>query len=140
MIKVTCAIIVQNGKLLITQRGSDTEHPFLWEFPGGKIHPGESAETCIRREIMEEIAVEIAVVKPLVPVAYDYGFKRIQLIPFLCKIKEGHVMLNEHADFKWIEWKDLGGISFSEADRKLLGEERNSLFLRKYLGEKVDNP
>jgi len=139
MIKVTCAIIVQNGKMLVTQRGSDTDHPFQWEFPGGKIHPGESAKTCIRREIMEEIAVVIEIVKPLVPVVYDYGFKKIQLLPFLCTIAKGQVTLHEHLDVQWISWKDVGSISFSEADKELLKEEYNRFYLRKYLREQVDN-
>ncbi len=58
MLKVSCAIIINKNKILVTQHGEKSEHPFLWEFPGGKINTGETPEECIKREIKEELSVE----------------------------------------------------------------------------------
>ena len=112
MIKVTCAIILFENRILITQHGEDSDHPFLWEFPGGKIKSSESAENCIRREIMEELELEIEILNEMVPVTYNYGFREIELIPFLCTSKTDHLTLNNHLHFKWIKWDELDNTDF----------------------------
>ena len=66
MIDVTCAIIRnEDDEVLIVQRGETTDHPFKWEFPGGKLHPDETEEECIIREIKEELSMEIVIVGKL---------------------------------------------------------------------------
>lgn len=139
MLKVTCAIIIHKNKILITQRGTDSDHPLQWEFPGGKIKQGENAVECIKREIHEELEIEIEILKIMIPVIYNYGFKKIELIPFLCLKKPGTIKLNDHVDFNWIEWNNLGKVNFSEADRKLIQQIANRQILQKYIGEKVDD-
>jgi 8-oxo-dGTP diphosphatase len=140
MLKVTCAIIIHKNKILITQRGAGSDHPLQWEFPGGKIKQGESAEDCIKREIKEELDVGIEIILKMIPVVHDYGFKKIRLIPFLCSIKTGELKLNEHVDFNWVLTKEIEKINFSEADRKLSRQKQNRQILQKYIGEKIDNP
>ena len=135
MLKVTCALIVENQKLLITQNSSNSDHPFQWEFPGGKMKPGEDAEHCILREIKEELNIVVSVVRRLEPVGFDYGYKRIELIPFLCRIQSGTIQLHEHIDFEWIGFKKIKETDFSGADRELILETRNAGILKKYVGE-----
>ena len=96
MIDVCCAIILKESKILAVQRGPGSSHPWLWEFPGGKIHPDESAENCIIREIEEELKVRIEVLYSLSSVDFDYGSKQIRLFPFVCRILSGEIFLTEH--------------------------------------------
>ena len=135
MLKVTCALIVENRKVLITKNGLSSDHPFQWEFPGGKINPKEKSEDCIAREILEELNVEVNIVQKLKPVVFDYGNKRIELIPFLCSIRIGTIHLNEHVEFKWIGYDELEIINFPGADAKLFRESANSEILKKYIGK-----
>lgn len=117
MIRVTCAIIVnEEDEILIVQRGKKTDHPFKWEFPGGKLKDNESDEECILREIREELSMDIVICRRLGEVEYDYGFKQILLVPFVCDTLDDLPVLNEHISYKWIEAAKLKGIDFSEAD------------------------
>jgi 8-oxo-dGTP diphosphatase len=117
MISVTCAIIRNDdNEILIVQRGKETDHPLKWEFPGGKISPGEKEEDCIIREIDEELSMDIIICEKLLPVEYDYGNKQIRLIPFLCDTLNEAPLLSEHLDYKWIPPENLLSVDFSEAD------------------------
>ncbi len=135
MLKVTCAIIIQDRKILIVQNNSDSDHPFQWEFAGGKIKIGETAKDAVKREILEELEIDIEIFVELDSVEFDYGFKEIVLIPFICSIKKGEIKLNEHKAFKWIDIKELGEIDFSGADKKLIHKTSNWVVLKKYIGE-----
>ena len=135
MLKVSCAIIIQNKKILIVQNCSHSDHPFQWEFPGGKIKNRETAEVGIKREIIEELEIEIEIIFKMNSVEFDYGFKQIVLIPFLCSIKNGEIKLNEHNELKWINIDELGEIDFSGADRKLIQQKQNLAILKKYIWE-----
>jgi 8-oxo-dGTP diphosphatase len=117
MIDVTCAIIRnEEDEVLVVQRGKTTDHPFKWEFPGGKVAPGETLEECILREVTEELSMEVVIVARLPEVAHDYGFKQIRLIPFICDTLDELPFLTEHIAFKWVEAGELSSIDFSEAD------------------------
>lgn len=135
MIKVSCAIIIENGKILITQNDSNSSHPFQWEFPGGKIKQNETAEECVVREIREELEIDISVSKSLSSVEYDYGFKKIKLIPFLCFFRKGKIKLNEHKDCKWVKLNELKLFDFSGADLALIQLQKNWEILEEYPGE-----
>jgi 8-oxo-dGTP diphosphatase len=139
MIKVTCAIIIQNEKILLTQRGEHPHHPFQWEFPGGKIKPGEPETESILREIEEELDLQLEISDKLEPVVFDYGFKKIELIPFICFIRDGKIKLNEHVDYRWIQWQEAGNMNISEADKKIITNENNSRLFKKYIGKQVNN-
>jgi 8-oxo-dGTP diphosphatase len=117
MIDVTCAIIRnEDDEILVVQRGEKSDHPLKWEFPGGKIDPGETAEECIIREIREELSLEIVICKRLETVSHDYGIKKINLIPFICDTLDEFPVLSEHIAFKWISPVHLTEIDFSGAD------------------------
>jgi 8-oxo-dGTP diphosphatase len=117
MIDVTCAIIRnEDNEVLVVQRGEKTDHPYKWEFPGGKVAEGESNEDCMVREIREELSIEIVICDWLDPVEFDYGKKQIRLIPFICDTLDEMPLLSEHISFKWIPARELENIDFSEAD------------------------
>lgn len=135
MIKVTCACIIKDGRILVTQRGPESDHPFLWEFPGGKVKQGETNEECIIREIQEELELKIEIIQPMVPVQHNYKIKEIELIPFLSSTSSEKLRLNEHVDFKWVKLNELYELPFSEADEKLIQQSTNHTILKEYLGE-----
>jgi len=117
MINVTCAIIRnEDDEVLVVQRGGATDHPFKWEFPGGKVGNGETEEECIIREVKEELSMDIVICGRLPEVEHDYGHKSIILISFICDTLDELPFLSEHHDFKWIAASDLLKVDFSEAD------------------------
>jgi 8-oxo-dGTP diphosphatase len=117
MIRVTCAVIRnEENDVLIVQRGEATDHPYKWEFPGGKVGAGESEEDCIIREIREELSIGIVICGRLPEVEYDYGHKQIILIPFICDTLDELPVLSEHIAYKWIKVNKLLSVDFSEAD------------------------
>jgi len=117
MINVTCAIIRnEDDEVLIVQRGKTTDHPFKWEFPGGKLLHEEKEEDCIIREVEEELSMGIVILYKLPDVVYDYGFKLIRLIPFICDTLDELPFLSEHIAFKWLHSGELSSVDFSEAD------------------------
>jgi 8-oxo-dGTP diphosphatase len=117
MIDVTCAIIRNDeNEVLIVQRGEKTDHPYKWEFPGGKTTEGESHEECIIREVSEELSIDVVICGKLMPVEYDYGNKQIRLNPFICDTLDELPLLTEHIDFIWSNIDDLVNVDFCEAD------------------------
>ncbi|MFC0518648.1 (deoxy)nucleoside triphosphate pyrophosphohydrolase [Mucilaginibacter angelicae] len=117
MIKVTCAIIVDaDGLVFAAQRSAAMSLPLKWEFPGGKIEPGETAEACLIREIKEELNVEVEIVAALPANTHQYPSVTIQLIPFVCRLILGEITLKEHLDFKWLSKDELLALDWAEAD------------------------
>lgn len=116
MIDVTCAIIEKNEKVLATQRARGIHLAGQWEFPGGKIENGETAEQCIIREIAEELNIRVAVLRSLQPVEYHYPDKAIRLIPFVCTVLSGQIRLTDHSDFRWLSRSELTSLDWAAAD------------------------
>ncbi len=117
MIRVTCAIIRnEENEVLVVQRGENCDHPFKWEFPGGKQIMGETEEDCIIREIKEELSMDIIIYGRLDNVEYNYGKKHILLIPFICDTLDELPHLSEHIAYKWQVPAGLIETDFSEAD------------------------
>lgn len=117
MISVTCAIIRnEDNEVLIVQRGEKSDHPFKWEFPGGKLNADETEEECIIREIKEELSIDIVICKHLPDTEYDYGNKQIRLIPFVCDTLDDLPFLTEHIAYKWLDPSELKNVNLSEAD------------------------
>ena len=120
MIDVCCAIIIKDAKILAVQRGPESSHPWQWEFPGGKIHFDENEEQCIVREIDEELSVEVDVIDRLQSIEFDYGTKKIRLIPFVCQIISGEIMLTEHVAQRWFSLEEWKSFNWSGADYELI--------------------
>ena len=100
-IRVVAAIIIDNDKVFATQRGYG-EFKDGWEFPGGKIDEGETAEEALVREIKEELDTEIEVINLLDTVKYDYPNFHLSMDCFICKVKSGELVLKEHEAAKWL--------------------------------------
>jgi 8-oxo-dGTP diphosphatase len=125
MIDVSCAIIHnENSEILIVQRGENTDHPFKWEFPGGKIKQNESFEDSIIREIDEELSMDIIITGSLPPVEYDYGIKKVRLFPSICDTLDDYPELSEHLAYKWINVTELDEVDLCEADILVAAEYR----------------
>ena len=115
IIHVVAAVIVQDGKVLSTQRGYGNYKDW-WEFPGGKIEAGEMPEQALVREIREELAVEITVDKYLTTVEYDYPEFHLSMACYWCSVKEGHLTLLEHEAARWLPLDDLRQVNWLPAD------------------------
>ncbi len=126
MTEVTCAIIEHNNKVLVTQRSEKMALPLNWEFPGGKIEKGETAEDCLIREILEELNINIKITKQLNSNTHQYSEdKVIKLIPFICELTGGEIKLTEHANFLWLSKSELIKLDWAEADIPILNEYLN---------------
>ncbi len=119
-IHVTCAIIERDGLVLASQRSAAMSMPLKWEFPGGKIDPGESPEACLRREIHEELSIQVGVGKNLPVSTYHYPAFTISLYPFICAIETGEIVLHEHAAIAWLTPEKLHALEWAEADVPVL--------------------
>jgi 8-oxo-dGTP diphosphatase len=122
VIDVTCAIIIKEGRVLVTQRSATMPLPLKWEFPGGKVHDDETEEECLRREIKEELAIDIRIVKRLTPSPWDYGTLSINLIPFVCEYIAGEIHLAEHRQYLWLTPAELSRLDWAPADLPILAE------------------
>lgn len=122
VIKVTCALIFVNEKILVVQRSEEMKLPLKWEFPGGKIEIGELEEDCIKREIKEELNIKIELISRLTPSYYNYPNFSIELIPFVANYLEGEIKLTEHKQYLLLEKEKLNGLDWAEADIPILKE------------------
>ena len=118
--EVACAIILDGDRVLVTQRSEQMPHPLKWEFPGGKLLPGENPEGCIRREIREELKVEISVIQLLPSVRHRYSDLDLKLIPFVCTISKGEIVLTEHRQTHWVHRSELDQMDLLDADLKVV--------------------
>lgn len=125
MIEVCCAIIIKDAKILAMRRSCGLHLAGFWEFPGGKIEAGETAEACIIREIKEELNAEISIIQRLQPVEYLYPEKWIKLIPFLCKMPNEEITLTKHSEFRWMAENEVFSINWAAADLKILTKKSN---------------
>lgn len=119
-IHVTCAIIERDGLVLAAQRSATMSLPGKWEFPGGKILPNERPEECLHREIIEELAVEIAITGPLRLTTHSYPSLTVTLYPFICSITGGELTRHEHAAVVWLPPEKLSALDWSAADLPVL--------------------
>lgn len=125
MLKVCCAIIQHDNKVLVAQRSESMLLPLKWEFPGGKVEKGESAEDCIIREIKEELRLEISIVKQLTPVIHHYDSFSLELFPFVCISNTGEFEKAEHKSIVWSTKEDLLSYDWAAADIPIVYEYIN---------------
>lgn len=130
-IEVAAAIIVKDNKVFATQRGYG-EFKDGWEFPGGKIEPGESAQEALVREIREELDVDIRVGKLLETVEYDYPEFHLTMHCFICELLSEEIVLKEHEDARWLKKDELDSVPWLPADitiiekiKAYMGQEEN---------------
>lgn len=120
---VVAAIIENNdGDILIAKRNSKKSQGGLWEFPGGKIEKNESADDAIKREIKEELNIDIEINKWIIEKRHEYPEKTINLILCSAKWIGGELDLSEHEDSKWIKKEDIFNFQFADADKEIINE------------------
>ena len=115
-INVVAAIIKKNGSYFIAQRNKEKYMGLKWEFPGGKVDPGETLSEALSREIHEELNINIRVHEKLAQEKYKDNEINIVLHYFLCSIIDGTIKLNEHEAMKWVEKKDFNKYDFVAGD------------------------
>ena len=113
---VACAIIEQDGKVLVAQRSASMSLPLKWEFPGGKIEAGESPEECLNRELQEELAICVQINMALPSATHSYPDFTVTLYPFTCRLTGGSITMNEHHALKWLEPHQMPGLDWAAAD------------------------
>ena len=118
-IEVVAAIISDDNRIFATQRGYG-EWKDWWEFPGGKMEPGETPEVALQREIREELATEIFVESLLTTVNYDYPNFHLTMHCYLCKVKNGNLTLLEHEAAKWLTRDELSSVKWLPADEEVV--------------------
>ncbi len=118
-VEVVAAAIYQDGKVLAAQRGYG-EFKGGWEFPGGKIEPGETQEQAIVREIQEEMAATIEVVDKIGTVEYDYPTFHLTMHCFWTTVKDGKLRLLEHEGAKWVDKESIHTVDWLPADVELV--------------------
>ena len=122
---VVCAIIHKQNKTLAVQRSEKMALPLKWEFPGGKIELHESEVACIKREVYEELNIEIEVGQRLTPVTYEYPDFSIELIPYISTFKSGVLTLHEHSQKLWLQRSELLSLDWAAADVPIVAEYMN---------------
>jgi len=115
-IHVTCAIIERDGLVLAAQRSAAMSMPLLWEFPGGKLDPGETLQECLCRELLEETGVHVTLLESLPPHTHHYPGFSVTLYPFVCTINSGEIVLHEHAAIAWLPPERLRELEWAAAD------------------------
>lgn len=115
-LEVSAAMIVKEGKVFAAQRGNKGELALKWEFPGGKLEIGETAEQALIREIKEELDTQISVTKHVKDVNHEYNTFTITLHGFICKIIQGDLKISEHIDSRWLSYEELETVDWAEAD------------------------
>ncbi len=123
MIDVVCGVIENpEGAFLACLRPQEKHLEGLWEFPGGKVDPGETPESALVRELMEELSVEVVVVSTLTPVIWAYDERTIRLLPFRCRIASGDLLATEHEELRWCLPEDFHRLPWADADIPILRE------------------
>jgi mutator protein MutT len=122
VIEVAAGLVFHEGRLLITQRPATGHLAHLWEFPGGKREPGESFEACLRRELQEELAIDVTVGMLLSEITHEYPEKVVHLRFFKCRWNGGEPRPIGCQDFRWISVGELDSYPFPAADARLLDQ------------------
>ena len=126
-LQVVAAIIVDGDRIFATQRGYGDWKDY-WEFPGGKIEPGETPEAALHREILEELDTGIDVGKRIATIEYDYPNFHLSMDCFLAYVTEGGLVLKEHEAARWLKKNELDSVKWLPADQTIIGLLQQQVF------------
>lgn len=127
MTDVVAVLLCRKGKFLICRRPASKARGLLWEFPGGKIEPGESGPQALERECREELGVTVAVEELVAETVHSYPDISIRLLLYRAFLVQGEPALLEHSAFAWITAEELGQYDFSPADQALLPSVKGAM-------------
>lgn len=118
---VSCGIILKNGKILCAKRlpGSWDD---LWEFPGGKVEPGESPRDAVIRELREELDIHVEILLPMPSVYYRYPHLYLHLLPFICRILKNTPKIVVHEEIRWLEPDELKDLAWLAPNKTILAD------------------
>ena len=124
MTEVVCGVITNGkGSVLACRRGAGRHLAGLWEFPGGKVDPGEDPRAALARELKEELGITVEVTEKLEPVVeWTDGKVAIRLTGYFCEISEGNPVALEHEEIRWCEISEMSELDWAEADVPLVSE------------------
>ncbi len=115
-IAVVGAVLVRDGRILAAQRGEGMSLAGRWEFPGGKIEPGETPQETLRREIVEELGCRIEIGELVARTEHAYDFGLVDLSTYWCRLIDGEPALTEHAAIVWADAEELAALEWAPAD------------------------
>ena len=119
-IEVAAAIIHDaQGRIFATQRGYGDWKDY-WEFPGGKIEPGETTQEALEREILEELDTRIIIERPVTTVEYDYPTFHLTMHCYLCRVESGALTLKEHEAARWLAKEEINSVRWLPADVQVI--------------------
>ena len=118
-IEVVAALIVHDGRIFATERGYGDWKDY-WEFPGGKVEPGETPEAALAREIREELATEISVDRYVTTIEWDYPAFHLSMRCYLCSVVSGSLTLLEHEAAAWLDRAHLRTVRWLPADESII--------------------
>ena len=126
---VACAIIEHDGKILAVQRSERMNLPLNWEFPGGKIHPGETPAECAVREVGEELGIEIAILGELLRRPYDYADRKVDLWFFVARKSGGVPQALGCREWRWVTPEELAAYPLPDASQPIVAALRDGGWL-----------
>jgi 8-oxo-dGTP diphosphatase len=119
IVRVTAALLVHNDRIFIAKRGPSGRFAHRWEFPGGKIEPGESPEECLAREMAEEFTVQVEVGAFFTESLHTFEGGAILVLAYFCRWLGGTICLSEHEEYRWVLAAELGQYDFAPADQPI---------------------
>ena len=125
-LEVVAAIFRKENTIFATEKGYG-EFKGYWEFPGGKVEPGESLEEALRREIREELQVEIHIEEKFTELDYDYPHFHLTMHYYFCSVLSGEITLVEATDARWLKKEELNTVNWLPADISLIEELKKQL-------------
>jgi len=116
-IRVVAAVIQQDGKYLITQRRENASLPLLWEFPGGRVEPGETDLEALQREFKERLGASVEVGKPVAFRRHDYEGYSVELVLYEARLATQDLEVKRVKEYRWVAADEFGQYPFPPADR-----------------------